>query len=60
MFFVYIIYSEKLKKYYVGSTNDLDDRIHRHNSGGSTFTRTGSPWMLTQPSNTPIGHKQFG
>ncbi|HEY0656103.1 MAG TPA: GIY-YIG nuclease family protein, partial [Chryseosolibacter sp.] len=27
MFFVYIIYSDKLKKYYAGSTNDVDKRL---------------------------------
>jgi putative endonuclease len=46
MFFVYIIYSEKLRKYYVGSTNDVADRLHRHNAGESSFTSRGSPWTF--------------
>jgi putative endonuclease len=46
MFWVYIIYSEKLHKYYVGSTNDIDDRLYRHNAGHSWFTSKGCPWRF--------------
>jgi putative endonuclease len=53
-FFVYVLYSSKLEKYYVGSTNDIEDRLYRHNSGQSTFTKTGIPWVLihTEETNT--------
>ena len=46
MFVVYILYSEKLKVHYVGSTNDLVDRLKRHNSGEGNFTKKGIPWVL--------------
>ncbi len=39
--FVYIIYSGKLNKYYVGACIDLDRRLHEHNIGHSKFTATG-------------------
>ena len=45
-FYVYIIYSVKLDIYYVGSTGNLEDRLKRHNSGRSTFTKPGVPWEL--------------
>jgi putative endonuclease len=45
-YFVYILYSEKLKKYYTGQTQDLVERIFRHNQGYETFTRKGLPWEL--------------
>ena len=45
-FKVYILWSDKLQKYYVGSTNDLEDRIHWHNTGQGKFTSTGMPWTL--------------
>ena len=32
MFFVYIIYSVTLNKFYVGQTADLDKRLQQHNS----------------------------
>jgi putative endonuclease len=46
MFAVYILFSEKIKKYYVGSCADFDRRFHEHNSGQSDFTRSGVPWKL--------------
>jgi putative endonuclease len=45
-FCIYILYSEKLDKFYVGSTGNLEDRLLRHNSGRSTFTKNGIPWKL--------------
>ena len=46
MFVTYILYSVTLDVYYVGSTGNLDDRLKRHNSGRSTFTKPGVPWKL--------------
>src|SRR5690606_37152636 len=45
-FFVYIIYSSKLDKYYVGHTHDLLIRVEQHNSGISTFTSIANDWVL--------------
>ena len=42
----YILFSEKCNQYYVGSTQNLDDRINRHNTGRSNFTKRGIPWIL--------------
>ena len=46
MCFVYILFSKKLNMYYVGSTSNLEDRLIRHNSGRSKFTKPGVPWEL--------------
>jgi putative endonuclease len=46
-FFVYIIYSSSHNIYYIGQTNDLDDRLIRHNSNRSKFTKGKGPWELT-------------
>ena len=43
---MYILYSEELDIYYVGSTGNLDDRLIRHNSGRSKFTKPGIPWKV--------------
>jgi putative endonuclease len=43
---VYIIFSEKLNKFYVGFTIDIDNRVIQHNQGISTFTARGIPWKL--------------
>ncbi|MCD4696138.1 MAG: GIY-YIG nuclease family protein, partial [Bacteroidales bacterium] len=31
MFYTYIIFSERKQQYYVGLTQDVDDRLKRHN-----------------------------
>ena len=46
MAFTYILFSARLNTYYVGSTNNLVDRLKRHNTGRSTYTKRGVPWML--------------
>lgn len=45
-FYVYISYSQKLDKFYVGITNDLKRRLSQHNSGQGVFTNQGRPWIL--------------
>ena len=45
-FFVYVLESEKDGSYYVGSTNNFEDRIERHNQGRSQYTKTKRPWQL--------------
>ena len=44
--FVYILFSEKLNKYYVGSSHDPEQRLYYHNLGEKGWTRTGVPWKL--------------
>jgi putative endonuclease len=43
---VYIIKSTVTGRYYIGQTNDLNDRIRRHNSGYELSTKKGVPWRL--------------
>ncbi|PQJ09874.1 excinuclease ABC subunit C [Flavipsychrobacter stenotrophus] len=45
-FTVYILYSFKTDKYYIGHTGNMDDRLMRHNGGRSTATKSGVPWLL--------------
>ncbi len=47
MFYVYLIFSKKLNKKYIGMTDDLRKRLGEHNSGKSNFTSKGMPWELT-------------
>jgi len=46
MFTVYILYSEILKKFYIGQTENLEKRLQEHNQGKSSFTAKGRPWKL--------------
>jgi putative endonuclease len=46
MFFAYILQSEKTKRYYVGSTDNLGNRLKEHNSGETVSSRRGIPWKI--------------
>ena len=46
MFVLYILYSEKLDRYYVGYTNDLERRLTEHNRIKGKYTDIGIPWVL--------------
>ena len=50
---VYIIYSVKLNKFYVGACTDLERRLYEHNIGHSKFTATGTPWVLKYKEEFP-------
>jgi putative endonuclease len=46
LYFVYILYSQRLQRYYVGSTEVVEKRLQEHNRGKSASTRAGVPWEL--------------
>jgi putative endonuclease len=46
MWTVYIIYSEKIDRYYTGITEDLPWRLERHNQGWGRYTKRGIPWKV--------------
>jgi len=43
---MYILFSEKLNKYYIGACIDMERRLYEHNIGHSKFTSLGVPWKL--------------
>jgi len=47
-FSVYILFSNKLNKFYVGTSNDVNNRILEHNNikYPNAFTEKGIPWEL--------------
>ena len=55
----YIIYSAKIDCYYVGSTLDLVDRLKRHNSGRSTYTKRGIPWIVVYQKYYPTKSEAY-
>lgn len=46
MFYLYILYSKKDKKLYVGQTNNLKARLGRHSSGKVLATKSRRPLVL--------------
>ena len=53
MYFVYVLYSKKLNKRYVGSSHDVNSRLNEHNNGKSKFTKAGVPWKLIYQESYP-------
>lgn len=51
--YVYILYSEKIDKYYIGSSHDPEMRLHYHNLGKKGWTRIGVPWKIVFKQEFP-------
>jgi len=51
MFHVYVLRSSKTGRHYIGSCQNLDDRLRRHNAGHSKATRHGIPWLVFYSEN---------
>lgn len=45
-FYVYVLFSLKAKRLYIGSTNNLVRRVKEHNLGLSFSTKPYRPWKL--------------
>ena len=45
-YFVYILYSKELDKYYVGSTKEIESRLEKHLSNHKGFTSKAKDWEL--------------
>jgi len=46
MYYVYVLQSEKDKRFYVGYTNDLRKRLRQHNEGKVNSTKDRTPLRL--------------
>jgi putative endonuclease len=46
MYTVYVLYSQRIDRYYIGYTNDLERRLYEHNRIKAKFTDRGIPWEL--------------
>jgi len=46
MYFTYIIRSERDSSFYIGSCNNLTNRLNEHNFGRTGYTKHKRPWKL--------------
>lgn len=46
MYYVYVLKSTHFDTIYIGSTNDLKNRLKSHNSGQSKHTSKYKPWEI--------------
>lgn len=52
MFYVYLLQSKKDKSLYVGQTENLEERVTRHNNGFVPSTKKKAPWHV-------IGYEEY-
>jgi len=50
---VYILYSKSIDQYYVGHTQNMEDRLFRHNNSGSKSTKKTNDWQIVHLENFP-------
>ncbi|KIQ19483.1 excinuclease ABC subunit C [Flavobacterium sp. MEB061] len=46
MFYTYILYSNTINKYYVGSCQDIEQRLQDHLNSRSKYTKVAKDWEL--------------
>jgi len=51
-YFTYILYSKNLDKFYIGHTNNIEQRIKKHLTNHKGFTAKAKDWKL-------VFHKEF-
>ncbi|WP_140485605.1 GIY-YIG nuclease family protein [Flavobacterium sp. GSA192] len=51
MFYIYILYSETLDKYYVGPCQDIQARLQDHLNSRSKYTKQTKDWVLKYSEN---------
>jgi putative endonuclease len=56
MYFVYILYSEKCNRYYIGYSEEIQARLDRHNRGMVAATKNCRPYIIkaSKPFATEI------
>jgi putative endonuclease len=52
-YWVYILQSESTGRYYIGHTNDLEDRLTRHTEGRTAANKGRGPWRLVHREEYP-------
>jgi putative endonuclease len=52
-YYVYILYSVSIDSFYKGQTQDLQDRLKRHNNKQEISTSAGAPWILIWQAEKP-------
>ena len=52
-YWMYILQSESTGRFYIGHTNNLEDRIRRHNQGRTVANQSRGPWRLVHREEFP-------
>lgn len=57
MYFVYVLYSLKDHKLYKGYTSNIQNRLKKHNSGGSKSTANRRPFIVVHIEQFDTKHE---
>jgi len=54
MFYTYILFSVTINKYYVGASENPEERLKKHNAKNKGFTNQANDWQIVflKPFNT--------
>ena len=53
MYYVYILYSKTIDRYYIGYTNSPDERLYKHNKRHKGYTAQVDDWVLRYQETYP-------
>jgi len=53
MFFTYILYSKTRDKFYIGATENPEERLKKHNSKNKGFTNQSQDWEIVFAQSFP-------
>jgi len=59
MYKMYILQSLVNLRYYIGSTENFDERLKRHNGGRVKSTKSGKPWKLVYSEKFPTKSEAY-
>jgi putative endonuclease len=64
MYNVYILYSPKIDRFYIGSAENMSNRLSHHNCGATPSTKSGAPeWKIVYlepaPSKAEARKREF-
>ena len=46
MYYLYVLQSQNFNKFYIGVTQDIQNRLKRHNKGSTKSTKPYRPWKM--------------
>jgi putative endonuclease len=60
MFWIYILFSPTLNRFYIGQTGRLEQRIQDHAAGAAHFTKQAHDWVLVFLESAPDRRTAMG
>ncbi|WP_347374690.1 GIY-YIG nuclease family protein [Aequorivita sp. Q41] len=59
-YFVYIVYSEELNRYYIGHTSEpISERLRKHLSNHSGYTSKAKDWVVKYTESYPTKREAY-